>query len=210
MCRSTLYEVLWEMAGQMAERESGGMVGRKTQDYPGNTRCAEPCEKRKYFNLVVVGALVVLVVCVVCLWPSQDVSTLLASAGLARLPESAEDVIVERQGGSLEWQFIFVRFTATTDDIARFVDESAVTSVDAPTSLLLAKFRVKGITDPQWWPQRPGTNHQVYGVTSKGPLSGITVNSKRFYGALVVDGNTIYLRFMGPSRLYKLRRRLPF
>ena len=196
----------------MAERESGGMIGRETQDYLGDTRCAEPCAKRKYFDLRVVGALVVLAACVVCLWPSQDVSTLLASAGLARLPESAEDVVVERQGGSLGWQFIFVRFTATTDDIGRFVDESAVTSVDAPTALLLAKFRVKGITDPQWWPQRAWANHQVYGVTSEGPLSGITVNSKRFYGALLVDGgmNAIYLRFMGPSRLYKLRRRLPF
>jgi hypothetical protein len=159
-----------------------------------------------------VTAVVVLATCVACLWPSGNIDRLLSSAGLSGLPASAEDVVVERQGGAFEWQFVYVRFRAARDDISRFVDESAVTRVDQHTAPVLAAFRIKGVTDPPWWPQRAWINHEVYGVTSRGPLAGVSVNSKRYYGGLVVDRetNTVYVRFMGQGRLFRLRHRLRF
>jgi len=84
---------------------------------------------------VIFSAALVLVVLLLCLAgylrPAARLNRLLTAVGSSRLPNSTENLTIERQDRALGIQRIYVRFNATPDDIADFLDRSPVDVNDA-------------------------------------------------------------------------------
>ncbi|MHC4169366.1 MAG: hypothetical protein ACYSWQ_20655 [Planctomycetota bacterium] len=89
---------------------------------------------RKKWLVLTVGALLVILALVAAWrWHTGNVNSVLARAGLARLPESAENVMMDRQGGILDAvRVTFIRFTASQDDVLSFLQGSGIHTPGSP------------------------------------------------------------------------------
>lgn len=134
-------------------------------------KCGGPHTKKKRFAIAVAASLVLLLLAVI-IWRRQasDVNSVLALAGLACLPDSAENVMIDREGGILDVRVTFVKFTASADDILTFIQGSGIHTpgsrpgegsgflitrgITGRLRSLLARVlraRPQSINHPSWW-----------------------------------------------------------
>jgi hypothetical protein len=102
-------------------------------------------------RLLLVGAGTVCLLAVlfwVLFWrPTVRLNRFFSSVGLARLPSSARDLCIERQGRVWGAHVLYARFEASVDEIARFVDGSPMTTGNEPTAMATIAF---GPRCPTW------------------------------------------------------------
>jgi hypothetical protein len=79
--------------------------------------------------------------------PTARLNHLFPVVGLAKLPSSARDLRIERQGRLWGTHVLYVRFEASVDDIACFVDGSRMTMGNEPTPMATIAF---GPRCPAW------------------------------------------------------------
>ena len=83
-------------------------------------------KKRFAIALVVLAALLLLLI-IIWMRRDPDVNTVLCRAGFAKLPESARDVMMSREGDFLDdVRDTFIKFTASQDDIIDFLQDSGI------------------------------------------------------------------------------------
>jgi hypothetical protein len=93
--------------------------------------------RKKYFLLLTLSAAIVFLL----LWnsyrqPHARINRVLLGFGLARLPHSAENLIIEKKKGDfLGTQVIFIGFNASETDIFNFLNSSLISPADEPESL---------------------------------------------------------------------------
>ncbi len=158
--------------------------------------------KKKSFVIVfVTSAALLLLLVIVWLQQDSDVNATLSRAGFAKLPESARNARIDRQGKLFEMRVILVKFEADPKDILRFVKRHSST-----TQLLLEgtmEVRYNGIVYPSWWLQwDEGRPQRTY-----------FVKLVRYGGTATVsnENSMIYIQMMCRSKLLrKIKRCIPF
>ena len=130
--------------------------------------------KKKRFAIALV-ALAALLLLLIIIWMRRDpdVNAVLSRAGFAKLPDSAKDVMINRQGDFLyDGRVSFIRFTASQDDVVAFLRDSGIYELGSPygrdsgrpvimtksfagrlRSMLrrLLRSGPQTITHPSWW-----------------------------------------------------------
>ena len=90
--------------------------------------------KNKRFVIVFV-ALIAIFLLLMIIWIRRDpdVNAVLSRAGFAKLPESAKDVMMSRQGDFLDdVRDTFIKFTASQDDVVDFLQDSGINDMGSP------------------------------------------------------------------------------
>jgi hypothetical protein len=110
------------------------MAQKETQDQANEIKSHMP--RRKYLLPGILAAVLVLLM----FWnvykrPPAKANRVLIDAGLGRFPDSAENLIIERKGGLLSTQAIFIGFHAAETDVVRFVNGGLSSTADEPGSL---------------------------------------------------------------------------
>ena len=96
---------------------------------------------------------------VVLMRPLARVNRLLTTVGLAHVPASARDVRLKRRGRLLGTRILYLRFEASAETIARFVENSPMTTVDEPTPMATIRF---GPRSPKWMDWKTGVQGRMY------------------------------------------------
>lgn len=83
--------------------------------------------KKRFVIAVVTAALFLLLLAVIWTHRDSDINVVLSRAGLAKLPQSADDVMMSREGDLLDDVCMtFIKFTASQDDIIDFLQDSSI------------------------------------------------------------------------------------
>ncbi len=107
-------------------------------------------------NWLLIAFLTVTVLLVGC-WiifqrPLAEINRLLPAVGLARIPASAQNLRIERQGRFFGTRVAYIRFEAPADHLAQFVEACAPATADGPAPMVSIRF---GPRSPGWmtWPR---------------------------------------------------------
>jgi len=156
--------------------------------------------RKKYFLLLTLAAAIVLLL----LWnsyrqPSARINRVLSGLGLARLPDSAENLIIEKKKGDfLGTQVIFIGFNASETDIFNFLNSSLISPVDEPG--ILASFHL-GSEFSSW---------MKWDATADGRVYHFDRTSTSIWLVVDDESNAVYtyLFLHSPDWIYKLRKYL--
>ena len=91
-----------------------------------------PATRKKRVVLAVCAVLVILLLVSLWRWHARNVNSVLAGAGFACLPESAKDVMMDRQGGIMDVRVTFIKFTTSQDDVLSFLQDSGIHTPGSP------------------------------------------------------------------------------
>ena len=176
------------------------MTQEKIQDQICETKSSMPGKKHFLLLILAAGVLVLLV-----LWQFYGrlevrINRTLAGFDLGRLPDSAENLIIEKKkDGFFSSQAIFIGFNASETGIINFLNNSISGTVDEPGSI--ASFHLG--PDLSSW--------MKWDITADGRLYHFDRSNTSIW--LVVDdqSNAIYLYMFlhNPEWLYKIRKFLP-
>jgi len=110
------------------------MTERKTQSQ--EIEAKQRVALKKYLPLVALAvALVLLLFWAVYTRPTARANRALIGAGLAKLPDSTENLMIETKGNLFSTRIIFIMFNAMVDDVAHFVNSGLGTAAYEPTPL---------------------------------------------------------------------------
>jgi len=160
--------------------------------------------KKKYLLLLILA--VAIIVFLFLLWnfywrPSSQINRILEGFDLARLPNSAENLIFEKEKRGLSSTHItFIGFTASETDIINFLDISLNDPRDEPAAL--ASFHL-GPKLSSWMKWDSASDGRVYHFDRSNTSIWLAVDD----GA---DAIYLYMFRHSPDWLHKFRTYIPF
>lgn len=104
--------------------------------------------RTRWFVLGAFVAILLLVLCsVIFMRPVARINRLLPTVGLARVPASARNVRVHKRKKLLSTRATYIRFEASADSVAQFVEACSMVTSDGPTPMASLSF---GSRCPPW------------------------------------------------------------
>jgi len=181
------------------------MLWNRGNDAGRNTGPRKYMPRKKYLLLFLILTIAVMVFLVLLwnfyLWPSSQINRILGGFDLARLPNSAENLIIEKEKrGLFSTHITFIGFTASETDIINFLNISLNDPIDEPG--VLASFHL-GPKLTSWMKWDNASDGRVYHFDRNNTSIWLVVD----------DGsNAIYLYMFrhSPDWLNKFRTYIPF
>jgi hypothetical protein len=173
-----------------------------TQEETHNHACEAKFNttRKKYLLLLTLGTVIAfLLLCNSYRQPPARINRVLSGFGLGRLPDSAENLIIERKKGDfLGTQVILIGFNASETDIFNFLNSSLGGTADEPGSL--ASFHL-GPELSSWMKWDVTANGRVYHLDRTNTSIWLVVDD---------ESNAIYLFLFlhSPEWLCKFRKYL--
>jgi hypothetical protein len=173
-----------------------------TQEQTHNHACKAKFNmtRKKYLLLLTLGAVIVFLLLLNSYrQPPARITRVLSGFGLGRLPDSAENLTLERKkGDSLGTQVIFIGFNASETDIFNFLNSILNGTADEPG--LLSSFHL-GPELSSWMKWDVAANGRVYHFDRTNTSIWLAVDDES-------DAIYLYLFLHSPEWLYRFRKYL--
>ena len=141
-----------------------------------------PSRRAKWVLLGALAAGLTLLACAALfLRPGVSVNRLFSTCGLAGLPPSTRDLLIERQGRLFGTRAIYVRFEASAEGMARFFRGSSITTADGPAPMAGLSF---GPRCPTW---------MTWETTVQGRMYHWTTGNASVWLAIDDESHTVYV-----------------
>jgi len=158
------------------------MIGRRMLYGRAEGTGGRLSRRTKGLLLGALGAGVMVLACwALSMRPATRVNRLFSTCDLARLPPSARDLLIERQGRLFGTRAIYVRFEASAEGIARFFEESSTTTADGPAPMASLSF---GPRSPAW---------MTWETTVQGRMYHWTPDRASVWLAIDEQSHTVYV-----------------